>query len=605
MKPVSRVITTALAVLALALSGPAVAAVALPADVSDFSFDSFDGEYFLDVDSSGHATTRVIETIVAVFPQIDQNRGIIRAIPINYGEVPLELTMVSVTDENGAPVYFERNDYGDFAEFALGTDEYVHGPTTYVLEYTMRNTIRHFEDSGGDEFYWDINGDGWSQEFGSVSATVHVSDALAESLTGATACYADVPGGCELGRDGNTFDVRVEDLGGYDTLTLAIGFEGGSVVQGQIPRDSWIVTIAPLAILGLGGLLVLVAIFVRTVIWRDHRGRGTIIAQFEPPEDSNLLLDANLIRRPQAGLPAQFVDFAVRGMVQVIDTDPTATSVSETKLRYSLKLVDPKGANREELRALVALFGISLTPGKEVKPGALPAAVGDALYRLTSSAQVDSTVDGYRAEPDGWFARNLIRIAFWSLPLFVPIWIWAAMHNVLEDNVIGPAFGSLGLAIATAVILYRPKLLTEKGAAARDYLLGIREYLTIAEEDRMRVLQSPEGAQRIRSTDKAAIVKLNERLLPYAVLWGVEDQWAEKLRADLGGQSPSWYSGSSFDASSLRGFTAASVSSVRPIVTSSSSGSSWSSSSSSSSSSGSSGGGSSGGGGGGGGGGGR
>jgi hypothetical protein len=35
--------------------------------------------------------------------------------------------MVSVTDENGDPVYWERTDNDGFAEFALGTDEFVRG----------------------------------------------------------------------------------------------------------------------------------------------------------------------------------------------------------------------------------------------------------------------------------------------------------------------------------------------------------------------------------------------------------------------------------------------------------------------------------------------
>ena len=121
----------------------------------------------------------------------------------------------------------------------------------------------------------------------------------------------------------------------------------------------------------------------------------------------------------------------------------------------------------------------------------------------------------------------------------------------------------------------------------------------------MRVLQSPEGAQRIDTTDAQSIVKLNERLLPYAVLWGVEDQWAEKLRADYGEAAPQWLSSTSFTSSTLRSFTDIASVAARPIVTSSSGSSSWSSSGSSSFSSGSSGGGFSGGGGGGGGGGGR
>src|SRR4029079_11983501 len=94
------------------------------------------------------------------------------------------------------------------------------------------------------------------------------------------------------------------------------------------------------------------------------------------------------------------------------------------------------------------------------------------------------------------------------------------------------------------------------------------------------------------------VLKLNERLLPYAVLFGLEREWSRVL-ADLyeaRGEEPTWYSGrSGFDAGSF-GVAVSSFSTA--------SSTSWSGSSSSSSSSGSSGGGSSGGGGGGGGGGG-
>jgi uncharacterized membrane protein YgcG len=124
------------------------------------------------------------------------------------------------------------------------------------------------------------------------------------------------------------------------------------------------------------------------------------------------------------------------------------------------------------------------------------------------------------------------------------------------------------------------------------------------------MLQSPEGAQRVDLTDRDAIVKLYERLLPYAVLWGVEDQWVQKLQAEyvasgVPNGTPDWLDGDTFDSSVFTSFTSSTTSSVHPIVSSSSGGGSWSSSGSSSSSGGSSGGGFSGGGGGGGGGGGR
>ena len=96
-------------------------------------------------------------------------------------------------------------------------------------------------------------------------------------------------------------------------------------------------------------------------------------------------------------------------------------------------------------------------------------------------------------------------------------------------------------------------------------------------------------------------IKLHEKLLPYAVLWGVEKEWSRQLQVDYSalGENPSWLNNdlSSINLGNLvSSFTSSSTSSVRPIVTTSSSsgGSSWSS-----------GGGFSGGGGGGGGGGGR
>lgn len=611
----ARVLAACVAV-AIGLGGPVAAASASPVahhDTSDFSFDSFDAQYYLDLDASGHATTRVVETLVAVFPAFDQNRGIIRAIPLTDQGYSLDVTMNSVTDENGNPVYYQRNDYDGFAEFALGTDTFVHGRTTYVLDYTMSNTVRHFADPGGipggvDEFYWDVNGTGWAQEFGAVSAHVHVGDRLAASLTGAASCYIGAYGAttpCDITRDGSDFAAAAGPVSGYETLTVAIGFGAGTVVQPTLPRDSWIVRIAPQALIGIEGLLVVIGILIRSVFWRDAKGRGTIIAQFEPPKGSHLLLDANIVNLSGSGLQAQLVDFAVRGLINIIDNHPGAP-IGTDSVRFSIELKTADGADPHELRVLVMLFGMSLQPGKRVDPGQLSAAVGASLYGLPAATESFAIEEGYRAVVKSTTPRVMGRIAFWTIAAFVPIWIWAAIFDVLDGTIVVLSFGTIALGIALAFILSRPKLLTDKGAEARDYLLGLREYLTVAEEARMRVLQSPSGAQRIDVTDRDAVVRLNERLLGYAVLWGVEDKWAEKLRSEYSGGTPSWIEGGSFDAAMLRGFTASSVSSVRPIVTSSSAGGgSWSSSGGSSFSSGSSGGGFSGGGGGGGGGGGR
>jgi uncharacterized membrane protein YgcG len=181
--------------------------------------------------------------------------------------------------------------------------------------------------------------------------------------------------------------------------------------------------------------------------------------------------------------------------------------------------------------------------------------------------------------------------------------------------------GAIVAAIVTLVLVAGVRPLTERGREARDHLEGLRLYIRLAEADRLRVLQSPSGALRVdrpaaaslavggeagapgasattASLDPRVVLKLNERLLPYAVLFGLEREWVRELAAlyEAQGETPGWYSGRD-------GFNAASFA-VAVSSFSSASSSSWSGSSSSSSSSGSGGGGSSGGGGGGGGGGG-
>jgi hypothetical protein len=149
----------------------------------------------------------------------------------------------------------------------------------------------------------------------------------------------------------------------------------------------------------------------------------------------------------------------------------------------------------------------------------------------------------------------------------------------------------VGFFVVVGLVARRP--LTAKGAETRDHLKGLQVFIEWAEADRIRMLQSPRGAERapIDVNDPRQMLRLYEVLLPYAVVFGQEKEWAQQLAVLYGADgSPGWYTGSS-------GFNAAAFSSGIGSLSSSAS-------ASSSTSGGSSGGGSAGGGGGGGGGGG-
>src|SRR5690606_8806960 len=92
--------------------------------------------------------------------------------------------------------------------------------------------------------------------------------------------------------------------------------------------------------------------------------------------------------------------------------------------------------------------------------------------------------------------------------------------------------------VVIALLARKPK--SAKGAEIRDHLRGVREFIAWAEADRIRTLQSPSGAERRRidPSDPRQMLHLYESLLPYAVVFGLEKQWGERLAGMYADGSP-------------------------------------------------------------------
>jgi len=630
-------VAVALVVLVLA-AGPAVAAHAvsggtgpaaaaapitvLPAGVDDFTFASFDAVYELSRDEARRSVLDTTETLVAVFPEFDQNRGIRRAIPLRYDGHPTDIRVESVTDADGTPRRFEteRDEAGEFLLVTVRADAYVHGEQTYVIHYRQHNVTHAPDDAAIDEFYWDVNGTGWAQPFGRVTAELRMSEDVAEGFTGAVACYRGWAGSttpCETLTTADTLPpvivAETTAIGPYENLTIAAGFRSGTFE----PRDeSFGASAAAVtgAVGAAGAVAAMIAAFVmRLTRWRDHPGRGTIIAQYVPP-DVSAMVSADLVGQSAKGVTATILERAVDGELRIVETG---------RKRYAVEFVGGEAGDADARSVVMALFSGGPVPGARRQLKSRDTALGKRLHAIRQSVTRRVVAAGLRRRPD--LGRRVL-LAIGSIAaatLSVVFGIFA-----LDDRMGGawPAvlfIAAVLAAIATLVAVADVRPLTETGREVRDHLEGLRLYIRLAEADRLRVLQSPSGALRVErpavasvvagtdppmvsaatgddapALDPAVVLKLNERLLPYAVLFGQEREWSRVLATlyEQQGDSPAWYDGrGSFNA----GVFAASVASF-----SSTSSTSWSGSSSSSSSSGSSGGGSSGGGGGGGGGGG-
>jgi hypothetical protein len=120
----------------------------------------------------------------------------------------------------------------------------------------------------------------------------------------------------------------------------------------------------------------------------------------------------------------------------------------------------------------------------------------------------------------------------------------AALLGLLE--MAGSEGGPLGIVPGVAAYIVAPLALlgfhwlqapTLKGRAIMDHIEGFRQYLGVAEEDRLNALNPPEKTP-----------ELFERFLPYAVALDVENRWAARFAAVLAAAGTSaavgtWYSG--------------------------------------------------------------
>ena len=167
---------------------------AVSANLDDFTFASMDVDYTLGRTDEGKSTLEVVERFVAVFPEYNQNRGMRRSIPDSYLGVPLNPRFVSITDGDGRPRAAEVDREDGTFTMTSRADEFVHGEQTYVFTYTLENVTRFFDDTGVDEFYWDVNGTEWAQPFGRRHRDPARRRRPRGALTGASACYRGFAG---------------------------------------------------------------------------------------------------------------------------------------------------------------------------------------------------------------------------------------------------------------------------------------------------------------------------------------------------------------------------------------------------------------------------
>ena len=528
-------------------SGPEAAADAVSSEVNvdDFDYASWHSHYEIGLDDEGRATAHVYETLVAEFPEFDQNKGIVRGLPERYEGAGLSLEILSVTDEDGEPVPYEVDTGENGATYVLtGTDEYVHGRTTYVIEYTMRDVMIAAAGSGLDEFYWDLLPLDSTQDIRAFSAEVAFSPALADAYAGEVSCYQGPAGsttGCSMDEpmtdDGSLlFSLRSGQRTAGDGVTVAIGFDAATVTQPAARHPDPVADFGAASaagaalLLGIGSWLA----WARFVQRRRTAG-GFVVAQYDVPRDLPPLLAAAVLPKPEHVIPAEIVHLGVNGALRI---EETADGKDQHPL---LRLTNREAATSDlDQNALNALF----PDGAETRDlTGKSKRFGKAMRKLVARGPQEAARRGWteKARSRGAVVFCLAAVGVLAIAIILMIWSIIQNRQSLVLSIVTVALAGVAVAIVSVIAASRPTVLTAAGAERYAYLMGVREFIRVAEADRIRMLQSYAGAER-RADGAVDVVVLYERLLPYAMLLGEEKTWARVLEVAYSdaGDDPGW-----------------------------------------------------------------
>ncbi len=583
-------------------------------------------------------TLRVTETISVNVEGNRISRGIFRDIPLRYENasgqtLEVGLDVVSVT-RNGDAARYQTERSSGVLRIRIGNPDVLlpHTVHRYEIVYETTRQIRFFNDH--DEVYWNATGNGWDFPIRSASAEIVLpAQARALDVTYFTGAYGSTEQAASAERLDGGNRVRVEadrTLGPREGLTVVVAFPKGIVAPPTAAdeRADWLRANLGWIVGGLG----LVVVF-GYYLWAWNRvGRDPpaeiVVPRWTPPDGVTPALANYIEQRGFRGqgwdaFAAAIIDLAVRGHLEIENPKRTMTI-----RRKGNGVPGGLGVGQRAILAALPREGNSLTVDKS--NGETVQSVGSAFRRAMESEHRNQF---YRSNPlylaggvtmsvlvilsviaSGRFAPETVAA---SLGVIVPAVIVALIAVNIGRQfrnarslgarimaVIGAAFtGFVGIAILGGVgaflteIDIEPRMLaavaglvitnivffylmgapTQIGQKKTAEIAGLKQYLTLAEKDRMNMRGAPEMSPQHFET-----------LLPYAVALGVEKPWSRTFDAWLATAAaagaaayigPSWYHGGSFspgrigsDLGSIAGSLSDSFTASLPAPQSSSSG---------------------------------
>lgn len=457
-----------------------------------------------------------------------ERHGIFRVIPVRYSRgrsapYHVALDVESVTDGQGRALHWRVRREGSDEILRIGDPSVlVSGVKEYWIRYGVRRAVLYFQDH--DEIYWNATGNDWHVPIESAELRLVLPKGTSPDRL-RIGCFTGVLGSrgrdCSERQSADSVSVQAtQPLAPGEGLSVVVGFPKGilrepSRLDRLLDRLSDFLSpfaLLPLLVLGFMGWT-----------WRRHgrdpQGRAAIEVRYEPPEgltpsEVGTLLDE---RVDLTDITSSILDLAVKGFLRIEEVESQGFLFFDHRDWNLVKLREPEGLQRHEVLLMTSLFAT----GSQVRVSELRNRfyvhlpdIREALYdRMTRTERL------FAASPE----RVRSRWAVGGGVVLAAGFVMSALGMRLDQFL--PVIIAGGIVIGFSRVMPRR---TARGHRLLEEILGFREFVERVDKDRLE-----------RSGGRSA--GRFERILPFAMVLGVGDSWANAF-ADIYREPPSWYS---------------------------------------------------------------
>ncbi len=484
-------------------------------------------ESYIEQDKSTEIT--ITEKIHYYFPT--SRHGIFREIPISY-KVKGGFQRPTILVVKDLKYYPEDNPYdikdsytrsteSGYAKLKIGDkDEYISGDYVFEITYSLTHATNFFDTH--DELYLNITGNEWNVPIDRVETTIKLPGEITKYL-----CYTGknnfTEENCTViesqSETENKISFEADGLKMYEGLTAVIAMPKGTLKDTRDEQKIQFL-LANIGILLPIPVILFLFLFIKK---NNYNKKLTVIPHYNPPKDIYPTLASAVLQNININkaIAGEIIQLAISGYITIEQTD---------KKKYILHKTEKDTSDLKTIQSTL-LNGLFASKN-EIDISTLSTSFYNTINQINTSLGSEQESNGFLDKRNKNFKQALTGIG-----LVLGIGCFFALNLVQQYALLGWFIGVVASAVAMAISSNFVDTRTELGNERYYELLGLKMYINTAEKHRIEFHNDPKKFSGVF-----------EKLLPYAIIFGLEKKWAEEF-SDIYKQ-PDWYTGDfdSFDA---------------------------------------------------------